>query len=147
MDRPRRDRGPPAAPGDLVLDEPADPAILGRWRLLLTGWLAETLPDPGLDAAPDLVEDIVLAADEAVSNAVVHAYRDHRPGRVTLCAHAGPGAATVTVQVGDRGRWRPAPADPAHLGHGLPMIVALAGHVELVRTPVGTTVTMTWTTR
>ena len=93
MDRPRRDRGPPAAPGDLVLDEPADPAILGRWRLLLTGWLAETLPapdlavaDPGVAAAPDLVEDIVLAADEAVSNAVVHAYRDHRPGPVTPCA-------------------------------------------------------------
>lgn len=160
MNRPTRARGPAAAPGDLVLDQPSHLVVQGRWRLLLTGWLVEALPEPdhlaaagsglaggpALAGGPDLVEDIVLAVDEAVSNAVEHAYRGHHSGAVTLCARAGPGATTVTVEVGDQGRWRPAPDDPGHRGRGLPMIGALAGHVELIRTATGTTVTMTWTT-
>ena len=99
---------------------------------------------PDLVAEPDLAEDIVLAVDEAVSNAVEHAYRDRAPGPVRLWAHTG--GAGLTVVVDDRGCWRTPPPEPGCRGRGLSLIQLLAGHVELIRAATGTTVTMTWTT-
>lgn len=158
MDRPPRDppEGPTGAgpagagpPGVLLLDEPADLVVLAHWRRLLTGWLAETLTSrdlaagADLNAGPDLAEDIVLAVDEAVTNAVEHAYRDRSPGPVRLWARdTGAG---LTVVVGDYGCWRTPALDLGHRGRGLSVIRLLAGRLDLACTPAGTTVTMTWT--
>lgn len=66
--------------------------------------------------AEDIAEDIVLAADEAVSNVVEHAYPE-QVGAVHLELTRCPGVELLTI-VQDRGTWRPAP-DPCFRGRGL----------------------------
>ncbi len=88
-------------------------------------------------ADEESVAAIALAVTEAVTNVVVHAYRDRdEPGEVCVEveAHAGEGGALVTVS--DCGLGMAPRLDSPGLGLGLPLIGSIAAGLE-VRTPDG----------
>ncbi|MEU6076909.1 ATP-binding protein [Micromonospora sp. NPDC047074] len=90
-----------------------------------------------LDLDPDTVEDLLLAASEAVNNAVEHAQRPTRPEvRVRLRVADG----TVRISVRDFGTWRD--RRPAmDRGRGATLMKAY-GDVRMFSTAEGTTVTI-----
>ncbi|MFV2114778.1 ATP-binding protein [Micromonospora sp. LOL_025] len=123
---------------------PAHPAALD------TGWTYPSQPTSAaamrrdvraslenLDVDPDTVADLLLAASEAVNNAVEHAQRPTRPEvRVRLRVADG----TVRISVRDFGTWRD--RRPAmDRGRGATLMNAY-GDVRLVSTAEGTTVTI-----
>lgn len=119
---------------------PATSDRLPRLRHALARWAEGT----GLSG--EQVDALTLAADEAMSNVVSHAYEQH-PGTLDLRATHAPDSG-VTVVVRDRGRWRPVADDPGPLhGRGLLLIRALAQDVVIERGDDGTTVSMTWAPR
>jgi anti-sigma regulatory factor (Ser/Thr protein kinase) len=83
---------------------------------------------------------VEVAVSEAVSNAVVHAYREARePGRIVIRARFA--AARLRVEISDRGLGMRPRADSPGLGLGLPLIAQLATHVDITSED-GTTVLM-----
>jgi anti-sigma regulatory factor (Ser/Thr protein kinase) len=92
---------------------------------------------------PVTAEALILAVDEAVTNAVEHGHRD-RPGLVRLLLTRAQGGA-LTAVVADDGTWRPIPVDPGFRGRGLLLIDRLADHADISHSPHGTTVEMSWT--
>ncbi|RLK61773.1 SpoIIE family protein phosphatase [Actinokineospora cianjurensis] len=113
-------------------DLPATTARLGWLRVAVDEWARAA----GLSQA--LRNDLHLALGEAAANAVEHAYPDG-PGTFDLTVARTPDGA-VAVEVRDRGRWRPEPADNTHRGRGVDMIHELADGVTYTREPAGTTV-------
>jgi len=91
---------------------------------------------------PVTAEALVLAVDEAVTNAVEHGHRD-RPGLVRLVLTRADSGETTAV-VADAGTWRPIPEDPGFRGRGLALIDRLADDSHVSHGPHGTTVHMTW---
>lgn len=119
-------------------DVPATSDQLPPVRHALAEWAAAT----GLSA--EQVDAVTLAADEAMSNVVSHAYPD-APGTLDLLATQDAASGEVYVTVTDHGRWRPVPPDPGPLhGRGLLLIRALAQALDLERGQDGTTVRMRW---
>jgi serine/threonine-protein kinase RsbW len=115
----------------------ADPGRLGEARRELGRWAA------ALDLGRTLTQDIVLALDEATTNAVEHAYLN-RAGPVTLfagCDRTGHCAWTV---VSDCGKWRPPRTGPTTRGRGLLLMAALADEFDVTSTAAGTTVVLGW---
>jgi anti-sigma regulatory factor (Ser/Thr protein kinase)/anti-anti-sigma regulatory factor len=83
-----------------------------------------------LDAAGHDQAAIVVATNEAVTNAIDHAYRDGASGTVRIEALLDAyGRACVTVF--DHGRWRGAPVEPGHRGRGLTIMRSLMDSVEI----------------
>ncbi len=142
---------------DLELVLPARPDELTLVRSALRHWLRR------VGATEQETAEIVLAANEAVGNAVVHAY-GLTEGEVLLSARLRPavartaaGATPTTgpqppegpeleVVVRDSGRWRPPGPPGSNGGRGLRMIRGVMDHVEVDRGdhpgPGGTTVVM-----
>lgn len=121
-------------------DIPATSDRLPRLRHALARWAEGT----GLSG--EQVDALTLAADEAMSNVVSHAYQQQH-GTLDLWAVHEPERG-VTVVVRDRGQWRPVPEDPGPLhGRGLLLIRALAQDVVIEHGTAGTTVSMTWAPR
>jgi serine/threonine-protein kinase RsbW/stage II sporulation protein AB (anti-sigma F factor) len=91
-------------------------------------------------------DGVMLAVSEAVTNAVLHAYRDGRPaGRVRVRADLGDDE--VHVEVADDGMgMNPRPDSPG-LGLGLPTIGAVADGVEIDDRAGGTVVRMRFALR
>jgi anti-sigma regulatory factor (Ser/Thr protein kinase) len=81
------------------------------------------------------VEDVVLAAGEAASNAIEHAYRE-AGGSVNLRAYVRE--ARLFIEVSDTGRWR-LDGDPER-GRGLGIMRALVDRVSIESTHGGTNV-------
>jgi anti-sigma regulatory factor (Ser/Thr protein kinase) len=136
------DPGARARPiADLRCDgTPAVPDQLARLRQALADWAERA----GMPA--DLVADLIVAVDEAMSNVVSHAYRDG-PGTFDLHAVHQADDGDIRITVRDHGRWRPpVDQDPLH-GRGLLLIKALAHGVTVARGPEGTTVSMVWSLR
>lgn len=116
-------------------------------RSILRLWLTRQ------DWPSETVEDVVLAVNEAVSNAVDHAYRGTRPGQVRVSMRAeGPyDDRWVRVTVSDDGRWRPAvaregaTAEAPYRGHGLTVMRSVADEVAIRpgQAGVGTRVELT----
>ncbi|HEX6353428.1 ATP-binding protein [Actinophytocola sp.] len=127
-----------AAIEDLHCRVPAWAGSLTRVRQALSDWATR------LGLAARIVEDVVLAAYEALANVVEHAYRDTVVGLLDLCARADRARGTVTVTVTDYGRWRPPPSNRGTRGRGLRLIRGLATHAEIRPSQSGTTVTMTY---
>ena len=128
----------PGRPMVYVAMEPS-PGVLGPLRSQLTRWSA----DVGLTTAQN--DDIVLAVDEAVSNAIEHAFDPPAEGgNVTLFAGCDSRRRTVCIIVADTGRWQPPPADPGTRGRGLYLMNVLAGTFELHHDRRGTTVLLKW---
>ncbi|WP_121398605.1 ATP-binding protein [Micromonospora sp. M71_S20] len=150
--------GPPAAPGvGASVGRNGEHAHNGARRpapehaaVLDTGWTYPSQPTSAaamrrdvraslenLDVDPDTMADLLLAASEAVNNAVEHAQRPTRPEvRVRLRVTDG----TVRISVRDFGTWRD--RRPAmDRGRGATLMNAY-GDVRLVSTAEGTTVTI-----
>jgi len=94
--------------------------------------------------APEEVEVVVLCTDEALSNAVEHAY-DDTSGTLDVSAVQTDDPFMVTAKVTDHGRWREPKSDVGFGGRGLAIIRKLADRVDVFTDPRGTTVEMTWT--
>jgi len=110
---------------------PARPEELAGLRRLLADWLTR------LDADDQEAFDIVLAASEASSNTIVHAYG------ATDQAFDVQGEVQgrdVVIEVVDRGRWRPA-RDGAN-GRGIELMRALMDDVQISTNERGTSVRM-----
>lgn len=115
----------------LRLDLRAEPASVSAARHALADFL------DGHDVDHQAV---AVAVSEAVSNAVLHAYRgDHPPGRVVV--RAGFCGELLRIEVADAGLGIRPRADSPGLGLGLPLIAQLAAHVDITSDD-GTTVLM-----
>jgi anti-sigma regulatory factor (Ser/Thr protein kinase) len=114
----------------LDVDLPAEPQSASRARR------AVLLALSGVAVDRDAVGVVV---SEAVSNAVVHAYRDReRPGEVHVSASLDDDGVDITVAddgVGLRPR-----TDSPGVGLGMPLIADLADHVEFSGADPGTRV-------
>jgi serine phosphatase RsbU (regulator of sigma subunit)/DNA-binding response OmpR family regulator/anti-sigma regulatory factor (Ser/Thr protein kinase) len=111
----------------------AEPESIPEARHRLTSWLMD------MGASPQKIFDIALAANEACTNAVEHAYGPERDASFKLVAESTPAA--VVVRVSDLGGWR-APRGSKR-GHGLRVIAQLMDGLDVRRTTNGTTVEMT----
>jgi anti-sigma regulatory factor (Ser/Thr protein kinase) len=118
--------------GHLRLRRPARAAELAAMRRILASWL-ETAGVPD-----DEIGLICVAASEAATNAVEHAYGP-KEGWFEVEASVETDE-SVTVIVRDAGRWRPKARGGG--GRGLSLIGRLMDEFELVRRPAGTEVWM-----
>ncbi len=122
-------------PGPLELAFPADTAQLRPVRARLRTWL------DGCGLSTQLAQDALVAAGEAVANAIEHGHRD-RPGHeITLRAAVTANRLQLTVT--DTGSWLPPGPEPApYRGKGLTLMQAMMDHVSIDAGEGGTTVTM-----
>jgi len=113
---------------------PAQPYVLPLARAHVRSWLSEV----GFPTATS--DDVVLAANEAVTNAIVHAYLPEQSAATfDLATWCEQGLACVAVQ--DRGLWRLA-AGSEFGGHGLTLMHALVHSVDIAIDDSGTRVTL-----
>jgi serine/threonine-protein kinase RsbW len=119
----------------LRLAAPALPKRLPDVRALLAAWAG------GFGLSTDAVDDMVLAAHEALANVADHAYPGGG-GEAVLEAIYQDGE--ICVVVSDHGRWQPPALDPGWRGRGLVIIHGLADQVEMHQADVGTSVAMHW---
>jgi serine/threonine-protein kinase RsbW/stage II sporulation protein AB (anti-sigma F factor) len=119
---------------------PASPQAVSVLRTAVVAFAGDqSVLDPPLG-------DLKLAVSEAITNAVLHAFRSGEPGRVTVTVDVEPAESEVTVVVADDGGGMVPRPDSPGLGLGLPLIGTLADTFE-VRTPAdghGTEVAMTF---
>src|SRR5215207_6068973 len=87
------------------------------------------------------MDDIVLAVSEAAANVVIHAYGGRR-GTMTLVARVDDGVLHTLVR--DHGCGIQSPADMPVLGHGLALMEHVATSMQLVGSPAGTDVVMSF---
>ncbi|XVS62702.1 ATP-binding protein [Actinosynnema sp. CA-299493] len=114
---------------------PAQPGQLAVVRAQLDAWLtAERLTE-------DDRYDLLLAVNEAASNAVEHAYGPEEQGLVRIDAQARPDG-SVRVVITDHGGWRVPPATLTARGRGLLLMRENVDEVLVDRGAGGTTVTL-----
>jgi anti-sigma regulatory factor (Ser/Thr protein kinase) len=111
-------------------------------RNTLRSWLASL----DLDSATE--DDLILAMNEAASNAVDHAYPPAAGGNgagnnradntVDITLRIEPG--TVSVEITDHGSWRAPPAQPNGRGLGIPLMHRLVASVQIHYSGQGTRV-------
>ena len=83
-----------------------------------------------VDLPPRDLDDVLLCVSEAVTNVVIHAYRDQdEPGRVCLRATINNGELCISVQ--DNGTGLQPRLDSPGMGVGLPLISRLATSVDI----------------
>jgi anti-sigma regulatory factor (Ser/Thr protein kinase) len=80
---------------DIRLTVRSDPRLLGSIRNLVRGWVESW------GAEKKVTENVVLAIDEACTNAIRHAYEGRRDGSVELTLHAEE--EYLEFQVSDQG--------------------------------------------
>jgi anti-sigma regulatory factor (Ser/Thr protein kinase) len=111
----------------------ADLVHLPHIRAQTRGWLALL----GLDQ--DTEHDLVLAVNEAASNAIEHAYATPGPAdQITVSFWTEPHH--LNVAVADRGRWRQPKADPGHRGRGILIMQQMVESMSIHKDPDGTRV-------
>lgn len=115
------------------LDLPSAPPSIKRARDAVAA-LAESAGAPA--------GDVRLAVSEAVTNAVVHAYRDRAPGTISVEAKIDEGVLLVVVADDGIGM-RPNPDSPG-LGLGISLITTLSGEARFDSSSEGLTVSMTF---
>jgi len=86
--------------------------------------------------------DVKLAVSEAVTNAILHAFRDRDPGMVMVTGRVDRGR--LIVAVGDNGSGMRPNLDSAGLGLGISLITKLATDVRFDSSERGTTVSMSF---
>ena len=106
---------------------PARPENVAVIRHVL-GAFAQALQLP-----PDVVEDMRLAVTEACTNVVRHAYHDGDPGPIDVVIR--PNGDRLDLIVSDRGHGMGSSVDMRGPGLGLPLIAALADHVDIQHEP------------
>ena len=80
---------------DLHVTVRSDPKLLASVRSLVRSWVESW------DVGDKTTDRVVLAIDEACTNAIRHAYEGRRDGSVELSLHAGP--EYLEFQVSDTG--------------------------------------------
>ncbi|MHB8733410.1 MAG: SpoIIE family protein phosphatase [bacterium] len=121
----------PLSPERLDIRLPAVPASLAQMRQTLRRWLKSA------EVGPEEAYDVMTAINEACANSIEHAYGPTDGLFECEVALAG-GVLTATVR--DIGRWRSARGQ--HRGHGLKLMEALMGEVQVVPGSTGTAVQM-----
>jgi anti-sigma regulatory factor (Ser/Thr protein kinase) len=120
-------------PAPLELNFPADVSQLAPTRNALRNWLTR------VRMGPDQALNVLVAAGEAVANAIEHGHR-HRPeGLIRLGAIAVGDEVQLTIT--DTGSWK-APQPSSHLrrGRGIPLMRSLMHDVDIRPATDGTTV-------
>jgi len=115
-------------PSDIDVEFPAVPASSPQLRSILRTYLATVPIDERCD-------DVILAAGEALGNAIEHAYRGGQ-GIVRLTATVVRDR--LVVEVRDKGRWRL--EGDAERGRGLGIMRALVDRVAIESSREGTCV-------
>ena len=105
----------------LELTMPAEPLALASFRRTLRGWLKQC------QASEKDRYDIILACNEAASNAIEHAYG---PGNGSVEVLAALSGREVSVTVRDFGQWRERRTD--NRGRGLGLMEAVMDSVSVV---------------
>jgi serine/threonine-protein kinase RsbW len=108
-------------------------------RRRLRAWLDD------LGWPEDERDDLILAASEAVSNVVDHAYPPGEIGTAEIDARhvAGPHETQrAIISVRDNGRWRNPPSELENRRRGLPIMRAMTDALRLHATPTGTCVVL-----
>jgi anti-sigma regulatory factor (Ser/Thr protein kinase) len=117
--------------------------LRSEWRLdadvssvtAMRWWLRAFLGQAGLSV--EEIDDLVLAACEAATNAVEHAQQPREP-YFDVCTEIDDGEVTIAIR--DQGLWRQ-PASPGERGRGLVLMRAVAD-ITVTAAPDGTTVTI-----
>jgi anti-sigma regulatory factor (Ser/Thr protein kinase) len=117
---------------ELRLRLEAEARRLADVRRAIRDWLASQ--------QVDRPEDVVLAVDEAVANAIEHSGR-YGSDPVFIDVVAMNDGRSIRVEVTDEGAWLP-PHEDESRGRGLNIIGALMDDVQVDRTMSGTSVTM-----
>jgi PAS domain S-box-containing protein len=120
-------------PLDMTL--PADASHLAATRAALRGWLTQA------GVGPDQAINVLIAAGEALANAIEHGHRDSPAGRVGLRVIALADRLHVTVT--DSGSWKAIVPDPnSTRGRGISLMRSLMHDVTIESGDTGTTVQM-----
>jgi serine phosphatase RsbU (regulator of sigma subunit)/anti-sigma regulatory factor (Ser/Thr protein kinase) len=123
-------------PGPLELEFPADASQLAPARHALRSWLKRALVNP------DRSMDVLIAAGEAVANAIEHGHRHHPEGRISMAATALVDRVQLTIS--DTGSWKtPQPARDSTRGRGIALMRGLMQEVAIKPGATGTTVHLT----
>jgi anti-sigma regulatory factor (Ser/Thr protein kinase) len=115
-----------------VYDFPAAPSELRACRAALRTWLR------AIGVSTNDEQHVLLAAGEAIANAVEHAYRDGEAGSVTVTASLN-GETCVCLSIRDGGRWSDHPS-MADRGFGRSIIADIADDFAFDITDTGTEV-------
>lgn len=120
-------------PAPLELSFPADVRELAPARNALRRWLTRARLDP------DQALNVLVAAGEAVANAIEHGHRNTPEGSIRLGATALGDEVRLTVT--DTGSWKaPQPDSSPHRGRGIPLMRSLMHEVDIRPDTDGTTV-------
>lgn len=120
-------------PAPLEMDFPAHTSHLAHSRSALRSWLTRAR------VGPDQAHDMLVAAGEAVANAIEHGHRHSPHGRISLRATVLVDEVQLTVT--DAGSWKiPQPAANPHRGRGITLMRALMHDVAIQPDITGTTV-------
>jgi serine phosphatase RsbU (regulator of sigma subunit)/anti-sigma regulatory factor (Ser/Thr protein kinase)/transcriptional regulator with GAF, ATPase, and Fis domain len=121
-------------PVPLEIDFPPNAKRLADIRVRLRNWLSRA----GVGA--EQIHAVLVAAGEAMANAIEHGHREASSGVISLRAIAG--AAEVGLTITDSGSWRRPAAEP-HRGRGVKLMRALMQEVVINPETGGTTVHLT----
>lgn len=122
-------------PAPLTLNFVADANHLGPSRAALRSWLKQA----GVE--PDQIQDVLIAAGEAVANAIEHGHRDRPEG--TVCLRATAVVDRLHVTVTDSGSWKPPRETPGvSRGRGITLMQGLMENMTIHSDDAGTTVQM-----
>lgn len=118
----------------MTFDEsaPAHPESVGTLRRAVTEFAR------AVGATADAVAALELAASEAMSNAVLHAFTD-RPEPGTLTVHAAREPDAIALVVRDDGSGMRPRTDSPGLGVGVPLMTNLTQSLEFRERPEGGT--------
>jgi anti-sigma regulatory factor (Ser/Thr protein kinase) len=127
------------SPAPLRLRLLAVPTAASITRHRLRRWLS------ALCWTDDQADDMVLAASEAVSNCIEHAYPPGATGHLELHARVveepASSARRVELTIQDHGSWKPAADDHAHR-RGLALMRGCTERLSISHSNYGTTVTL-----
>lgn len=122
-------------PAPLEIEFVADVQQLAPSRRALRTWLSQA------GIAPEQIQDVLIAAGEAVANAIEHGHRDQPEGTVSLRATALVDQVTVTVT--DTGTWKtPRVIPDVSRGRGILLMRRLMEDFAIDSNDAGTTVHM-----
>ncbi|WP_445160501.1 SpoIIE family protein phosphatase [Mycobacterium sp. Dal123C01] len=120
-------------PAPLELTFPADASHLAPTRKALRSWLTRAR------LSPDQTVNVLIAAGEAVANAIEHGHRHGPGGTIVLDATALVDEVQLTIT--DTGSWKPPqPAANPHRGRGITLMRGLMHDVTINPDAAGTTV-------
>jgi anti-sigma regulatory factor (Ser/Thr protein kinase) len=89
--------------------------------------------------------DVLLAASEAVSNSIEHAYRSRVPGLVEIEGRLlvkPTGYRLIELTIRDFGAWRPVPMNNENRRRGIPLMRACMDVVKIEGTEHGTEINL-----